>query len=64
MGLYNLAIPPSGDVHLPEEVREQLGLRPGDEVELRVLGPRVVGVAGGRRPHHPLQGCSSPTSAA
>ena len=46
----------SGDVHLPEEVREQLGLRPGDEVELRVLGPRVVGVAGGRRPASSLAG--------
>lgn len=46
----------SGDVHLPEEVREQLGLHPGDEVELRVLGPRVVGVGGGRRPASSLAG--------
>ncbi len=46
----------SGDVHLPDEVREQLGLNPGDEVELRVLGPRVVGLAGGRRSASSLAG--------
>jgi AbrB family looped-hinge helix DNA binding protein len=46
----------SGDVHLPDEVREQLGLHPGDEVELRVLGPRVVGLASGRRPASSLAG--------
>jgi bifunctional DNA-binding transcriptional regulator/antitoxin component of YhaV-PrlF toxin-antitoxin module len=44
----------SGDVHLPDEVREQLGPHPGDEVELRVLG--VVGVAGGRRSASSLAG--------
>ena len=37
----------------PDEVREQLGLHPGDEVELRVLGP---GVAGGRRSASSLAG--------
>jgi AbrB family looped-hinge helix DNA binding protein len=27
----------SGDLHLPDEVREHLGLRPGDQVELRLV---------------------------
>lgn len=46
----------SGDVHLPDEVRQQLGLHPGDEVELRVIGPRVVGLVGGRRSASSLAG--------
>lgn len=27
----------NGDLHLPDEVREQLRLRPGDQVELRLV---------------------------
>ncbi len=30
----------SGDVHLPEELRAQLHLKPGDQVELSVIGKR------------------------
>jgi antitoxin component of MazEF toxin-antitoxin module len=32
----------SGDVHLPEAMREQLRLRPGDQVELRLVGDHSV----------------------
>lgn len=32
----------SGDVHLPEQMREQLGLRPGDQLELRLVGDHTV----------------------
>jgi len=35
-------IKPNGDIHLPKSVLANLGLKVGEEVELRVMGRKVL----------------------
>jgi antitoxin MazE len=49
VGMHVAKVGEENAVRLPDEVVEALGLKPGDEVSIRISGPREIEIGSNRR---------------